>query len=306
MMIDWVTAKIPLAHERPIHGGKIQCTDGHGVIEYSVHRRLSVPGSHSSTVTIRSIRTGPDGEIEFSGNPVKFLKGHNLYGSTDIIGLMKHTLEKVFRSLNFVPTPENWQAIRTGQYTITRVDLNEMVAMGSLPEVLAWIRATSHASRSRHKSGGILKGDTLYFGKNSRRWAMKLYAKGQEISVKGHELPATLPLRDLLTKWAQDKLRWELVLRSREIKDHGINIASQFANANLRELFDAYKARIIIPENSPVTRDLLATFPRALRATYILWKNGEDLRHVLSKNTFYRHRRILLRYKIDISVPIIG
>ena len=267
MMIDWVTAKIPLAHERPIHGGKIQCTDGHGVIEYSVHRRLSVPGSHSSTVTIRSIRTGPDGEIEFSGNPVKFLKGHNLYGSTDIIGLMQHTLEKVFRSLNLAPTPENWQAIRTGQYTITRVDLNEMVAMGSLPEVLAWIRATSHASRSRHKSGGILKGDTLYFGKNSRRWAMKLYAKGQEISVKWHELPLALPSRDMLTKWAQDKLRWELVIRSPELKTLNLATASSFSTANCRLLFDSYKLRIIMPQNTVYT-------PYQAIRTLILLKGG--------------------------------
>lgn len=302
MMIDWVTARIPLAHGTPLHGGKIQCTNGHGEIEYIVNRRLAVQGSHSSTITIRSLHIGPDGEIEFSGNPVKFLKGHNLYGSTDIVALMKHTLEQIFRQLNITPSPANWSAIRAGQYAITRIDLNEMIKMGSLADVLAWIRATSHASRSRHKSGGILKGDTLYWGKNSRRWAMKLYAKGQEISAKGHELPENLSSRAPLTQWAQDKLRWELVLRSPELKKHELNTAVALANANFRILFDTYKSRIVLPDNRDLANNILRQLPRHLRATYSLWKSGEDLRQAMTKNTFYRHRRMLLTLGIDISV----
>lgn len=302
MMIDWVTAKIPLAHEQPLHGGKVQCTDAYGQIEYVVNRRLSVQGSHSSTISIRTLHTGPEGEIEFSGNPVKFLKGHNLYGSTNIVELMKHTLEKVFRQLNIKPTPENWHAIRTGQYTLTRVDLNEMISMGSLADVLAWIRATSHASRSRHKSGGILRGDTLYFGKESRRWAMKLYAKGQEINAKGHELPANLSCHALLTKWAQNKLRWELVLRGPELRKNNINSAAALNACNTKALFCGYKNRLTIPEKHSLDVRILDQLPRHLRRTHWFWACGDDLRNRLSKNTYYSHRRELLKYGLDIAV----
>jgi len=301
MMVDWVSAKIPLSHEKPIHGGQVVSYDANGEFEFSTAKRLSVEGSYSGKVTIRTLHTGIDGEIEFSGNPVKFLKGHNLYGSTDIIGLMKHALERIFRDLRITPTPANWQAILNGEYSLSRVDINKMIAMGSRAEVLAWIRVTSHASRSRHKSGGILRGDTLYFGKHSRRWAMKLYSKGQEIEVNGHQLP-DLPSRDLLTQWAQDKLRWELVLRGAELRKQGIHTAATFVKADLCALFDSYKQRITIPKNEELPTATINQLPRHLRSTYTLWKSGEDPRQLLSKNTFYRHRRLLFAHGIDISI----
>ncbi|WP_223930817.1 phage/plasmid replication domain-containing protein, partial [Aeromonas caviae] len=39
-------------------------------------------------------------------------------------------------------------------------------------------------------------GSTLYYGKHSRRWSLKFYSKGEELSAKGHQLPLTIPIRD--------------------------------------------------------------------------------------------------------------
>ncbi len=319
MMIDWVSAIIPCLHPEPIRGGQFMMVDADGVIESQSDRYLAVEGSFSSKIAVKSLYreagkeyinpafaatylTNPPSYLYFSGNPTKFLKGHNLYGSTDVIDLMRQTLEQVFDTLNLHPTDRDLSRIRSGQYPLTRIDINEMKSMESQGHALAWIRATSHASRSRHKSGGILRGDTLYFGKNSRRWAMKIYAKGQEIGVKGHEFPQGLPSRELLTNWAQNKLRWELVIRSPELKKMGLNTAAAFANANLQELFDSYKARVTIPSNEDLAQSVITHLPRQLRSIYVLWKAGEDLRQTFSKNTFYRHRRALLLHGIDISV----
>lgn len=45
----------------------------------------------------------------------------------------------------------------------------------------------------------------------------------------------------------------------------------------------------------------LLAMPRTLQASYQLWRQGADLRQLLAKNTFYRHRRELLAYGVDIA-----
>ena len=79
-MIDWVTAKITCTHNpevlssgRSIRTKKI---DGVECLEYEICNRLSVKGSHDSNITIRS---HTDSTIEISGNPAKFLQGHNVF-----------------------------------------------------------------------------------------------------------------------------------------------------------------------------------------------------------------------------------
>ena len=58
-----------------------------------------------------------------------------------------------------------------------------------------------------------------------------------------------------------------------------------------------------ISDNMPAPDDVLNTLPYRLRLVYQSWKNGDDLRQMLPKNTFYRHRRALLPYGIDIAIP---
>ena len=48
--------------------------------------------------------------------------------------------------------------------------------------------------------------------------------------------------------------------------------------------------------SSEITRGL----PTGLRLAYLAWFNGEDLRTILPKNTFYRYRRKLKEYDVDI------
>lgn len=302
MMVDWVSAKIRLSHFDPIHGGKFISIKRDGEIEYETHKLHQVEGSYSNKISVKTIHLGKYGEIYVSGNPVKFLQGHNLFGSTDIISLMNDTLERIFPIIGIIPTAEDWQSIRSGNYTLTRVDLTTMQEMDSLAAVLAWVRNVAHTSRSRHKNAGVLKGDTMYWGKNSRRWAMKAYAKGQEVMVKDHTLPATLPKRDELIAWAQNKLRLELVLRGSELQRIGAGSAADFCKQDPEQIFQSYRDKIIMPDNVELAPKLVDTLPRNLRCTYVLWKDGEDLRQHLSKNTYYAHRRKLLKHGVDISV----
>jgi len=42
---------------------------------------------------------------------------------------------------------------------------------------------------------------------------------------------------------------------------------------------------------------------RAHRSTYLLWKEGIDVRTMASKATFFRHRSKLLQLGVDIALP---
>ena len=45
----------------------------------------------------------------------------------------------------------------------------------------------------------------------------------------------------------------------------------------------------------------LEKLPQKLRATYVHWQNGENMFTLLTKATFYRHRKLLLEHGIDIN-----
>lgn len=140
VMIDWTTAKLPLASDALINGGCFVSIDALGKVEYRTDRRLLVEGSHDSRIAIR----GGLGVLEFSGNPSKFLQGHNLFGPADLVPLMDRCLQVISEKLGLTPSASDLQAWRTGSYDLSRIDVARMIDCGSPERVrkvldaLAW------------------------------------------------------------------------------------------------------------------------------------------------------------------------
>ena len=74
-MIDWLTIRVVSAYE--VRAGLVQSIGPDGELEWQSPKRLSVEGSHSASITLRSTPLFPP--LEISGNPAKFLQGHNLW-----------------------------------------------------------------------------------------------------------------------------------------------------------------------------------------------------------------------------------
>ena len=55
-------------------------------------------------------------------------------------------------------------------------------------------------------------------------------------------------------------------------------------------------------EQITLSDDKLHSLPQRLRSTYILWRDGYDLRSELPKTTYYRNRKDLLELGIDIAL----
>ena len=299
-MIDWVTAILPCNHSEAINGGRIACISPDGEIEWQVEKKQQVSGSHESNISIKS--NGPS-QLYFDGNPSKWLQGHNLFGSDNLIALMDNVMHRLIPLLKLSPTPSDMQAWKAGLYDLKRVDSTAMWSLPIRADVRSWLRAAEFQSKSRH-GRPVTRGGTLYFGQHSRRWSIKFYSKGDELeaTVKGHKLPYEILHRDNLMKWADNKLRGELTLRSVQLKELGLDRASNWTEATPIERLMTYIESLDMAEQFSLTPAILDDLPARLIAVYKLWKDGEDLRGMYPKATFYRYRREFLNHGIDIAI----
>ena len=301
LMIDWITFKVPFIFKGHINGGKIINISKDGDIEYKIDKRLAVKGSYDDSLSIRTERILPEGDtwlISVSGNPVKWFQGHNIFGTDDLNGLVYETVLAISDILDSKQDKNILNHIFNGGYSISRVDINGMYHLKNRNEVLSWLNTAEKTGRSRHGTA-LSKGNTVYFGKNSGRWSIKSYSKGQELEV--HKLPRELDL-DSLKDFADNKLRIELTLRQKELTKLGLNRGSSWLDIDLWELYKEYARRIEMSGQDSMLDDKLLELPKPVRQTYLTWSTGHNPRQYCSKAKFYRHRKVLLDYGIDISV----
>lgn len=310
-MIDWVSFKIPLVHPH-IPAGAVLVVDPDGTVKKEVKRRLSVTGSHCSSFSVQSSGSAGEGlasELSFSGNPSKFLQGHNLFGSDDLVSLVSDSCRRIADHLGVsIPAHVYREVIDAGNYPVTCVDINYSFHLANQTDVQAWLRGVEFQSRSRNGRPCNDSG-TVYWGKRSRRWAMKAYSKWMELNSgkKDHSLPDEL-LSTPLMEWAKTVLRVELRLRGQELKELGLTTAKQL-QGKAPELFNLYRERIVMNGQMPIRDSKLHELPTKLRATYTLWKQGNILfdnktkTGMLPKATFYKHRKLLIDFGIDITMP---
>lgn len=298
-MIDWVTAILPCKHDpSKLISGFVMSYDALGQAEWTVNKKLSVEGSFSSKIQIKS---HTDNQIWISGNPTKFLQGHNIFGSNDLVHLMGLFFDELLKhDIGLCPDPYQYAAIKDGYYSLSRVDVNESWHLDNKKDVLAWIRAVGSTAYMKHRGAGQFSGDTAYFGKNSRRWSLKCYSKGHELTAKGHKLPSELQIPELL-EYAEKALRIEAVIRGLELKRQGLEVASNWDIDTATMLLRGYLDNLEMSDVYMLKDDVLDTLPMRLRMVYQSWLNGDDLKSIMTKPTFYRVRKQLEKYGVDIA-----
>lgn len=307
-MIDWLSLVVPLPHDEPISAGHVLSISPDGEIEWRTAKRRAVSGSFSTGLQVRTATHTPErcSHIEISGNPVKWFQGHNLWGTNDLPSLVVATVLDVARLLGVEVSGSTLAAIQAGYVQLTRVDITESFHLENRPQVLAWLRAAEQTAHLAHRGRGqLVKGSTLYFGKNSRRWSLKVYAKGQEIEAKGHGQESITDLPHARA-WADRTLRAELTLRSLELKRLGLGTVTAWLPVDgvpfdVSALLHERLGGMTMTTKSHLSAEILDTFRPALRLALQSWESGADLRAMLPKATFYKFRSELLPHGIDIA-----
>lgn len=299
-MIDWVSAKIICNHDPDkLSNGIIASLDRDGNTEWLSNKKTMVEGSYSTNIQIQSLT---DTQIYISGNPTKFLQGHNVFGTNDLVGLMGKFFDELLKKeeLGLCPDPYQYANIKDGHYELSRVDVNETWHLNSQFDVMSWIRSLGETAFLKHRGAGQFSGDTAYFGKNSRRWSLKCYSKGQEINARGHRIPDEIAIPELL-EYARKALRIEGVTRQLELKKRQLHIASNWDVDTAEGLLLEYISKLEMSDVYMLKDDVLDSLPSRLRLAYQAWLNGDDLKAVLPRPTFYRYRKQILEYGVDIS-----
>lgn len=299
LQIDWITGKIPFFCKGRLNGGNIINTTPEGEVEYTIDKRLGVRGSFDSRLSVRTADTTPDGDtflIELSGNPVKWFQGHNLFGTEDLPNLIYETIIKLSEVLE-CPQPE-WvlSAIKRGVYTLSRVDITAMFSLPSRSDVLAWLNHAATTSRTRTGTG-MLKGTSVYFNKSSARWEVVCYSKGAELEK--HQLPREFEGSGL-DDYANNKLRVELRLRGKELSKLGLKSGTNWLKLDPWLLYKDYVGRIQMSEQTIRQEDVF-NIPKFARMSYELWASGKDVRQFVSRPKFYKDRKALLEFGVDIA-----
>lgn len=302
-MIDWLSIKMNINHNH-IMGDRLLKISNTGEVIYQLDQGISYIGSYDSSIYLT---TTPDNHLYFSGNPVKFLQGHNIFGSMDITSMVYDCLRYI-NSLDDVNLNLDLFAL---PYVIdfskpTRIDITQSFTVGSRARVRNFIRALEFKSKTRH-GRSQLSGTTLYYGKNSRRWSIKIYSKADELESrkKGHKLPHehfSEKNIERLQKYANDLIRIELTLRGKELEKRSITTLEQLDEQKCSELYEEYMMRIEISDQIKLDDEQLINLPPVARGTYTMWRDGYDLRSILTKTSYYRHRKQLRALGIDIAI----
>ena len=310
-MIDWLSLVVPLPHDSPISSGHVVSISPAGEVEWKTAKRRSVAGSFSTGLQVRTATHTPDRctHIEISGNPVKWFQGHNLWGTDDLPSLVVASCVDVARLLGIEVSPCTLDAWQAGQVQITRVDVTESFHLDNRAQVLAWLRSAEQTAHLSHRGRGqLVKGSTLYFGKNSRRWSLKVYAKGQEIEAKGHGQESITDLPHARA-WADRTLRAELTLRSLELKRLGLDAVTAWLPVDgvpfdVPALLHERLGGMTMTTTTHLSAEVLDSLRPAVRTAVVAWEAGADLRGILSRPTFYRYRAELLPHGIDIATLV--
>lgn len=309
-MIDWLTFVAPLDHDQsdrgPFWAGEVFSTepdlthpDGFG-LEWSVLKRKGFEGSYSSTIQVQSTRDEfGRPALWVSGNPAKWFQGHNIFGTDDLPGLVLEMLSRICASVGVSPTPQERAEWASGAIKLTRVDVTYSFDLGTLPRVRNALRSLDATANLRHRGRGHFRGDSLTFGKGSRRWSLTLYAKGAEIEV--HKLPHSLSATSLHSS-AQGLLRAECRLLGMQLVEEQLERVSAWGDNAASELHHRLLAGLQIADTFMLDAPTIDGLPGRLQLTYQAWKDGHDLRAALSRPTFYRYRTELLKHGVDIAV----
>jgi hypothetical protein len=304
MMIDWLTVEVPDPVGLPINDGHVCRIRPDGTLDWSTACKRQLEGSWASSMLFRALGAADDGVcgsgLQISGNPAKFLAGHNLFGPDCPTELLSRLLDRVGPTL-WPTSYHDASLIDLAQGDISRIDLTGSWLLDRAEDCVPYLRAMEELVWCPYRGRGVMDsgGSTLYYGrtakgKRAKDWQLKLYAKGPEITF--HRLPLPAYSVPGLLDHVNRTLRVELTLRLPELKKLGLTKVGDWTPEKVAEVWRLYVAKLDFAETTLNldTLDLAELGLKTRHATALAaWKAGNDLRACMSKTAFYRLRKEL-------------
>ena len=295
---DWLTLTFQTS-ESPVGSTKITHDMETGEVDYSLSVGRPFLGSFSKHVWVHC--TGS--EMTISGNPIKHFTGQNFYGLSDVEHMALSFIEYAYKLIGREIPDIVRLAMETRSIQIKRLDLCDMVKLPNDAIARQALYAIGETATQERRGRASTADTTVMFSPKSKHSKTKLYLKSTEMFVKGHELECDKFLSECIQLDMPGVIRRENELYGRFLKRHNCDLLRDWTSEKSRELHTMLLEKIQIPENQSIDMDLMSeNIERKHRLTLEAWKAGRDLREVLSRPTFFRHRKeIFDLYAVDIS-----
>lgn len=295
-MIDWLTVRLPIPLH--LHGHRLLevSPDWEVVSERVLPLSLSASDDDTRPSWSSSIRITPGERMQISGNPAKFIQGHNVDGPEDpgelLLELLDHIGEALGKPLRL---PNGLEGVTT-----SRIDLTHTYR---LPEGVNAYTATAHLAQHgmvKNKGRGVAKGHSVSFGKATGHTQLVIYDKGKEL--KAH-LPAADIREALLATPDLDRLlRVELRIRRKYMERHGLQALSAWDNGTLENVWETTVMNSL--QISELKQTTIAEQDKGGRLFILMqaWMNGQL--PPMPRRTMFRKRADIKRlYGVDILTP---
>jgi len=297
-MIDYLDVSINCKHGEignilrniDVNTGQVRDYRKDFLVKNKLNNSLKVKSSHNGQ------------RIKISGNFVKFLQGHNVWGTNDLIGLCFDVVKLVLDKLGISITEDELNNIKNGKFIIHRVDIawNYRVDVDVISKLIKTVGEQWHEQDKDTSNYGI---QTVYLNQHSKHWAFKLYDKRQELKHK--PLPLALPHRYKIQEYTNGIIRCELKLCGKALQECDLDIGSGWSVEMVLEMMQLALKQTEL--SGSIYRRLLPKkvmqLKLKLRQAYVLWEDGHDLTTLYDYQVLNRMRKAFDKIGVDIKNP---
>ena len=316
LFVDWLTVWQVHPEHPPLNSGAVITFDKAGRVSFERMRASRLVGSHSTSCSFKS-----DGQsLVASGNFGRFNRADNLFGfdprevlqrANDLATRIELPAFRLFSAAGggngFAPrfvSPGDEVSSREignsqgeGFIHLSRVDITRNYSTGGLTNARALIRDISRKNASRAKRG-IAGDESVWF--TNTRYMLKFYIKALEMAAHGDT--ESEAYRFALS---QGIVRAELELKRRHLADIGWHDYAEFLRAwnmgTVYQLFNEYTKPFMESKGITSPSIFVESLPQRLQVVAAAFLSGQDVKSMMNLRTFYRYRKALLEYNLDIS-----
>ncbi|MDQ6961828.1 MAG: phage/plasmid replication protein, II/X family [Mariprofundaceae bacterium] len=262
--------------------------------------------------------------LEISGNPVKFLQGHSLHGSDNLLALTNAFILDVTRKLDLVPTLQDLAKWRRGQVYLQRLDVcegfkfqNADFADQFISSIVRTSSMTGKPFRFDHNPKD--RGFTAVHATAGQLCRFSFYNKYYDLlQNKGAALPFDSLVNDRFIQDLDGVVRCEAKLKSSFFSKNDVRYVYEFvAKIDLRSIIYGRLDKMVISKNSidyGSLDKLQSSLPSKLLPMFLLWRQGtsvksmKDVLYCGNPKTisvlFCRHSKELREYGINVRVRL--
>lgn len=322
---DWVSIYQHHPQGLPLlNDGAVFKYDADGTLECMTLKKARIEGSYATSVFIRC-----DGStVMFEGNVSKFGRKDNLFGFSfdQCIQRINALLVKLNLPPFTIGTPSHrqlpngqWEKMYSGA-RVSRMDITQNFCAGSASRAAAFMTWLSTQQASRMKTHVYGHGETVEFGGGSRLVYTKAYLKAAELLKHAKKLKTEIDIEingeifkglgsskeidsyvQDLSDWCDSVglIRWESTYKSTWL----IQNNQQYLGAiDMAVIFKDFEKRKEVFTRSNIDFDDMTVLPAKLLSVYRMWAAGDDITSKYSRSQFYKHRKALLGYGVDIAI----